>query len=326
MKIYYRIRKDNIEIVRCYGTEPEVVIPSEINGKTVTSVAAYAFSGHYSEESENVCLWESGDNFISGREEHLLADSAIEKVVFPESLKEIGRYIFYGCSRLKSLEFSDNLVQIGCGAFTGCHNLEKLVIHMKNGHQTCAKEILGELWQRIDLDLLYEKEDNDFQEARLVFPEHYDEAVENTPARILMTQYHGSGGSYRQCFYNRILNYREYDRLFSMAKVMDNMEVLVDMCFDRLEFPYELSQDAEKEYADYVRENLSEIAAHLVRIKDLHRLQLLSDRKLWNEKGLEAALDAAAYQKDTEIAAYLMNEREKLTEKNPVHKKKRFAL
>ncbi|MDY4693775.1 MAG: leucine-rich repeat domain-containing protein [Blautia sp.] len=326
MKIYYRIRKDNIEIVRCYGTEPEVVIPSEINGKTVTSVAAYAFSGHYSEESENVCLWESGDNFISGREEHLLADSAIEKVVFPESLKEIGRYIFYGCSRLKSLEFSDNLVQIGCGAFTGCHNLEKLMIHMKNGHQTCAKEILGELWQRIDLDLLYEKEDNDFQEARLVFPEHYDEAVENTPARILMTQYHGSGGSYRQCFYNRILNYREYDRLFSMAKVMDNLEVLVDMCFDRLEFPYELSEDARGEYVGYVRENLSEIASYLVRNQDLHRLQQLSDKKLWNENGLETALDVAACQKDTEIAAYLMNEREKLAEKNPVHKKKRFAL
>lgn len=29
------------------------------------------------------------------------------------------------------------------------------------------------------------------QEAKLLFPEHYEEAVENTPARILETHHHG---------------------------------------------------------------------------------------------------------------------------------------
>ena len=70
-------------------------------------------------------------------------------------------------------------MQIGCGAFTGCHALEKLTVHMRQGKKSGVKEMLGEMWQRIDVNFLYE-----YEEARLVFPEHYDEAVENTPARI----------------------------------------------------------------------------------------------------------------------------------------------
>ena len=93
-------------------------------------------------------------------------------------------------------------------------------------------------------------------EARLVFPEHYDEAVENTPARILYTEYHGSGSNYRQCFYNKELNYQEYDKLFEMAVVMDKLEVLVNMSFGRLEFPYELTEKAREEYQGYIKKNL----------------------------------------------------------------------
>ena len=62
-----------------------------------------------------------------------------------------------------------------------------------------------DLWQRIDV-VFYEgcgNEERGKISARLVFPEHYEEAVENTPARILFTQHHGSGNNYRQCFYNK---------------------------------------------------------------------------------------------------------------------------
>ena len=46
---------------------------------------------------------------------------------------------------------------------------------MRQGKKSGVKEMLGEMWQRIDVNFLYE-----YEEARLVFPEHYDEAVENT--------------------------------------------------------------------------------------------------------------------------------------------------
>ena len=328
MKIYYREKSGGIEILRCFGIEGRVEIPGMIDDKLVISAAPYAFSSHMDEKEElkNACLWEMSDGLGFGREEHVLAGKDVEEIVFPDTLKEIGRYIFYGCGNLRKLEFSDSLMQIGCGAFTGCHALEKLTVHMRQGKKSGVKEMLGEMWQRIDVNFLYEYEEDGIEksdimhrrenksEARLVFPEHYDEAVENTPARILYTEYHGSGSNYRQCFYDRELNYQEYDRLFEMAVAMDKLEVLVDMSFGRLEFPYGLTGNARENYREYIRKNLEDIAEYLVKQEDMHRLEMISSQKLWTLEGIDSALDCASKRKETEVSAFLMNERANLVD------------
>ena len=328
MKIYYREKSGGIEILRCFGMGGRVEIPGMIENKLVISAAPYAFSSHMDEKEElkNASLWEVSEGLGFGREEHVLAGNDVEEIVFPYTLKEIGRYIFYGCGNLKKLEFSDSLMQIGCGAFTGCHALEKLTVHMRQGKKSGVKEMLGEMWQRIDVNFLYEYEEDGIEksdimhrrenksEARLVFPEHYDEAVENTPARILYTEYHGSGSNYRQCFYDKELNYQEYDRLFEMAVAMDKLEVLVDMSFGRLEFPYELTGKARENYREYIRKNLGDIAEYLVKQEDMHRLEVISSQKLWTLEGIDSALDCASQRKETEVSAFLMNERANLVD------------
>ena len=328
MKIYYREKSGGIEILRCFGIEGRVEIPGMIEDKLVISAAPYAFSSHMNEKEElkNAGLWEVSEGLGFGREEHVLAGNDVEEIVFPDTLKEIGRYIFYGCGNLRKLEFSDSLMQIGCGAFTGCHALEKLTVHMRQGKKSGVKEMLGEMWQRIDVNFLYEYEEDGIEksdimhrrenksEARLVFPEHYDEAVENTPARILYTEYHGSGSNYRQCFYDRELNYQEYDRLFEMAVAMDKLEVLVDMSFGRLEFPYGLTGNARENYREYIRKNLEDIAEYLVKQEDMHRLEMISSQKLWTLEGIDSALDCASKRKETEVSAFLMNERANLVD------------
>ena len=328
MKIYYREKSGGIEILRCFGMGGRVEIPGMIDDKLVISAAPYAFSHHMDEKEElkNAGLWEVSDGLGFSREEHVLAGNDVEEIVFPDTLKEIGRYIFYGCGNLKKLEFSDSLMQIGCGAFTGCHALEKLTVHMRQGKKSGVKEMLGEMWQRIDVNFLYEYEEDSIEkpdmmyrrenksEARLVFPEHYDEAVENTPARILYTEYHGSGSNYRQCFYDKELNYQEYDRLFEMAVAMDKLEVLVDMSFGRLEFPYELTGKARENYREYIRKNLGDIAEYLVKQEDMHRLEVLSSQKLWTLEGIDSALDCASQRRETEVSAFLMNERANLVD------------
>lgn len=95
MKIHYRIKNNAIEIVRCYGTDDRIVLPEEINGLPVVSAAPYAFSAHKDGE-EDAETWESED-VISFGEERLLAGEEVQEIVFPDTLKEIGRYIFYGC-------------------------------------------------------------------------------------------------------------------------------------------------------------------------------------------------------------------------------------
>ena len=328
MKIYYREKSGGIEILRCFGMGGRVEIPGMIENKLVIGAAPYAFSSHMDEKEElkNASLWEVSDGLGFNREEHVLAGNDVEEIVFPHTLKEIGRYIFYGCGNLKKLEFSDSLMQIGCGAFTGCHALEKLTVHMRQGKKSGVKEMLGEMWQRIDVNFLYEYEEDGIEksdimhrrenksEARLVFPEHYDEAVENTPARILYTEYHGSGSNYRQCFYDKELNYQEYDRLFEMAVAMDKLEVLVDMSFGRLEFPYELTGKARENYREYISKNLGDIAEYLVKQEDMHRLEVISLQKLWTLEGIDIALDCASKRKETEVSAFLMNERANLVD------------
>ena len=322
MKIHYRVSEDGIEIVRCFGSDSHVVIPGQIAGKPVVKAAPYAFSARKDQEEINIQIYHTDQIGQGMEEEKLLAGEAVEEVIFPNTMQEIGRYIFYGCRNLRKLKFSDSLTQIGSGAFTVCGSLKELVVHLQQGHKSCVKEILGELWQRMDVRFLYEIDGEAVQRADLVFPGHYEEAVENTPARILYTQHHGSGNNYRQCFLAKELDYRKYDELFSIAAVMEKQNVLLDLCFGRLLFPVELAKQAETEYKEYIRLHLEEAASYLIENEQTERLQFLSEGKLWTPEGLEAAIQCASDQKKPEILSLLMNEQHQRLPR----KKKRFVL
>ena len=49
--------------------------------------------------------------------------TALETIIFPTGLTEIGDHAFTNCSGLKSLEFPDSLTKIGGSAFSGCTGL-----------------------------------------------------------------------------------------------------------------------------------------------------------------------------------------------------------
>ncbi len=321
MKIQYRIHEDHIEIVRCFGSDSKVELPKQIEGIPVKKVAAYAFSSRKGKEDESVCEWT--EDSLPGGSKQLLAGEAVEEVVFPDTVEEIGNYIFYGCKKLGKLEFSDSLVRIGSGAFTGCGNLNRLKVRLRQGEKSCVKEILGDLWQRIDVVFETEADSADVREVKLVFPEHYEEAVENTPARILFTQHHGVGNNYRQCFYSREMDYRKYDALFPLAAAQEKPEVLEDMIFCRLGTPYRLTPEYEKMYESYVVMHLPEIARRLVERDRPEALACILGRGLWSREGLESAVDAAARNKKPEILSYLMNEKHLLF---PENRRKRFEL
>ena len=117
MRIHYRVSGEGIEIVRCFGTDSQVVIPEQIEGKPVIKAAPYAFSARKDKEEIDVQTYDTDQIGQRSAEEKLLAGDAVEEVVFPNTMREIGRYIFYGCRNLKKLEFSDNLMQIGSGEY-----------------------------------------------------------------------------------------------------------------------------------------------------------------------------------------------------------------
>lgn len=325
MEIHYRLHTNYAEIVRCYGTDSRIVLPAEISGYPVCRIAAYAFSARKASEEEDVLSVETEERFLFREQERLLAGTEVQEVVFPDTVAEIGNYIFYGCKELRRLEFSDALMGIGSGAFTGCGRLDHLEVRMNHGRKSCVKEVLGDLWQRIDVAFRY-KTKVGTETAKLVFPEHYEEAVENTPARILFTQHHGTGNNYRQCFYGREMDYRKYDELFTAAKAQESLGVLTDMVFDRLLYPVELSEQHRDAYETYLREHLTEIAPLLAGKEEKgqeKRLAYLSRDGFWSENALDAAVEAAQENGNGEVLSSLMDIRHDLF---PKKKRKRFEL
>lgn len=318
MKIFYRIIDKEIEIVRCFGDSPEVVLPAQIDDLPVTKAAPYAFSDRKHEEEKDVLVCEVDSGLLSA-EEHLLAGPAVESISFPDTVREIGNYIFYGCKRLERLEFYNTLLQVGSGAFTGCGGLKKLQVHMLHGNKSCVKEILGDLWQRMDITFYYEETGKC---AQLVFPEHYEEAVENTPARILFTQHHGSGNNYRQCFYEKEMDYHKYDSLFYIAEARDQIKNLMDIAFGRLLYPYELGGTEKEQYCRMIVERYKDILPVLIKEERFEEIKMITEFPSWNEEMLDLALDLTVREKKAELSGFLMSKKEKSTKK----KRKRFEL
>ena len=110
-----------------------------------------------------------------------------------------------------------------------------------------------------------------------MFPEFYEEGVENTPARIIMTEVHGTGLYYRNSFLDGQLNFREYDSRFYAARAQESECFLVRLCLGRLLWPYKLEMPYRKEYQDYLREHLEYAGRYLAETKDLSGLRYLAD-------------------------------------------------
>ena len=115
----------------------------------------------------------------------------------------------------------------------------------------------------------------------------------------------------------------EFVELGGVGKVVhavhDQVDVLCDLVFSRLMYPYRLEKDGETAYEDYVRDSEKEVAEYLTDREDLEALRQISARGMWQEKDLDQAADYAARTKKSEILAFLMEEKHRLF---PVRKKK----
>lgn len=225
-KFEYTVESNRVRIDSFTADEIYAEIPEEIDGYPVAEIGAYAFSG-----------------------------KGIEEVILPKTVKKIGRYAFYNCMNLKSITFCNTMTDLGAGAFTGCHHVREIQVHFVEGKTSILREFLLELPEEQLLCLDYED-----GYAELIFPEYFEEAVENTPARILETHTHGSGMLYRNCFVRKELDYRLYDEQFQMAKGREFQRTLYQLIFKRLQYPYHLLEKCKERYHSYLKENLEACA------------------------------------------------------------------
>ena len=104
-----------------------------------------------------------------------------EEMEIADGVEEIGNYTFYGCGNLRRLSFTDSLKRIGGGSFTGCSALRELQVLMVKGAKSCITDVVAETFHEVFVVITFRGTKDS---ARLVFPEYYEEGVENTPARI----------------------------------------------------------------------------------------------------------------------------------------------
>lgn len=279
MKFIYTRIKDEIRIDKIEDPEAVVYVPEEFEDCPVTELGSY-----------------------------VLAHSAVEEIHLPPYVRKIGAYGFYECEQLKRIYCYSRVLDLGAGLFAGVPAVEYLDITEFPGERSCLKEMLAELRQtlRVQLHQMAAVESEEASvalghvaekmpfsgnlteekrmpvsgdtvaemEARLIFPEYYEDSVENTPARIVSIETHGCGHRYRYCFAGRVFQYRGYDELFPHVQVQEKEELVMELALGRLLYPRELSEKFREHYLDYVREHWKTAGMLLIQADQMRRNQV----------------------------------------------------
>ena len=152
-KYIYNILDDgNIEIVRYTGKNSPLQVPSEIDGKTVTTIGYMNIdsdgtlcgginSGNVVGAFENCSVWDIElPNTITKIDDYAFAYSKyLYNIKFSKNLTDIGEFAFFKCENLEKIVFPDKLKKIDDYAFGDCENLKDITIpkSVKNMDSCC---------------------------------------------------------------------------------------------------------------------------------------------------------------------------------------------
>lgn len=293
-KFAYEKTEQGIRILRCYASEGRVVIPRELEGIPVTELADYAFAKEMEAEPENV----SDLPCICGTD--------LEELCLPDTMRRLGRYVFYNCIQFRRLSFYSSIAFMGAGGFTGCEHLSYLVMYQEEGI-SCLREILQDLKQPVTVECHQAGKEAGGPFCRLVYPEFFEEAVENTPARIISTQTHGMGIQYRNTFQNTQINFQEYDRMFEAGKYNMDLTTIIRMTIARLSCPYELEEKPKEAYGLWLREHLREAGEYVLEQGETETLRWLAETFAETREELEVLVQTANDQARPELLSILMD-------------------
>lgn len=154
--------EDHVEIKKCKTTEETIEVPSEIDGKPVTAIAATAF---YNSKLKKVVLPEGITDIGGGAFWH---SANLESVNIPSTVTSIQNHAFADCPLLVELEIPESVTYIGALAFDGsgwCEaQKEKNPFVIVNGVVIDASKALD--------DILAERAAKEAEEQRLMEEEN----------------------------------------------------------------------------------------------------------------------------------------------------------
>lgn len=112
-----------IEIMRYTGDEEDVVIPSTIEGKRVTSIGDSAFYG-----CSNLTDITIPNSVTRIGDSAFIYCDGLTSITIPNSVTSIGNSAFESCGKLTSIIIPDSVISIGDSAFSYCYELISIYI------------------------------------------------------------------------------------------------------------------------------------------------------------------------------------------------------
>lgn len=309
----YQIINNRVQILGYRGYNGSIRIPEKVENLPVTELSAYAFSGGW---GRNAMLASVANEMRFCDEDGIRMEEEIKKddlppevtydrlkdIYLPPSMKKIGNYAFYNCYDLSHLECWSTISDLGSGLFTGCSGIRYLDFHLVDGRRSCMKEILSELHQELYVNYYSSQGD-----ARLVFPEMFEESVEHTPARIIIREMHGCGHMYRYCFAQSDFQFHKYDGLFPHILVQEPERVTAALVMGRLYTPLNLNNHDKKTYEAYLMEHLSGAAKLALEDSDPALFLWLAEEYGHERKDFDMMVEIAGNANRPEVLSILMN-------------------
>lgn len=108
--LHYEVKDGKVWINGYVGTDSEVVIPGELDGCPVTVLGKKAF----------------------------LSRKQLRKITLPDTLEEIGDWVFAYCSNLREVSLPDKRLAFGKTIFQECTTLGRIVIRRKESDTTAV--------------------------------------------------------------------------------------------------------------------------------------------------------------------------------------------
>jgi hypothetical protein len=115
---------DERNIIEYKGTDEDVIIPSKINGITITTIDNNAFLN-----SNIVSISFEPNSELEYIMDYSFKDcKKLTTITLPNSLTNIGTLTFSGCTSLTNITLSNNLTKIGAAVFNGCTSLTNITL------------------------------------------------------------------------------------------------------------------------------------------------------------------------------------------------------
>ena len=146
-KLAYEIEDGEVTITGCdISLSGDIVLPSKIEGKPVTSIGSSAFRGCSSLTS--ITIPDSVTSIGSSAFENC---SSLTSVTIPDSVTSIGYDAFSWCNSLTSITIPDSVTSIGWDAFDRCEKLTQINVDTAN---TVYSSVNGVLFSKDKTELI----------------------------------------------------------------------------------------------------------------------------------------------------------------------------